>query len=142
MKSKTKKESKRGETISYPAHYLAIALSLVIFFEGFMLGASTPQVVTNAFHVLDISASINQVVSDLGYVFEPMIKQAYYINEFYQLAATEITPMLDWSDSDLLMFPRSVLEFYDMATTEMAYLLDFSDQFENMPQVAGIAIFR
>lgn len=144
MKAKTKTNSKRGKTrsISYPAYYLALALGLVILLEGFMMGVATPKSVSEGLSVLDMSGSVHQVVSDFSAVIAPMMDQVASITKFYQLAAAELTTMLDMSNSNLLMFPKGVIEFYNLASVQMAELLDFSGQYTNMPQVAGISIFR
>jgi hypothetical protein len=140
MKSKTKVRRSKMEKI-YPAYYLAVILSVVLFFEGFLMGVSD-KVWEESLQVLDISASVNQVVDDMTMVVEPLMDQISYVNNFYQIAATETIALLDFSEQDIMMFPRGVNEFYRLASIEMANMLDFSEQVAYWPQVAGASISR
>lgn len=143
--SATKKPAARKKDRQYPAYYLAAVLAGILLLEGFLLGAATPQAWSEAMQVLDVSASVQVVTADLAYVFEPMLDQVGYVEEFYQLAATELMYLFDASDVDHTAFFRGVNQFYYLASVEMETLLDFSDSIalvKNAPQVAGAAIFR
>jgi hypothetical protein len=142
MKSKTKMGGKSNREQLYPAYYLAIVLSAMLLLEGLLLGAATPHAWEEGLEVLDISAGVELVMSDMAEVVSPMMDQVAYVAEFYRLAAVEMESLLDLSDHDVLAFPKSVNEFYRLASIEMAELLDFSDHLSYIPQVAGASISR
>jgi hypothetical protein len=141
MKTKRKKQnSKNGK--SYPALYLAVALSAILLLEGFLLGAATPGAWQQGLQVLDISSHVDVAMSDMVVVVEPFFQMYSDVNTFYQMAATELIAMLDFGEQDYFAFFRGVGEFYELASIEMENMLDLSDQFVGMGQVAGASISR
>ncbi|MBX4188330.1 MAG: hypothetical protein KW793_04330 [Candidatus Doudnabacteria bacterium] len=137
MKTNTKK--RRGEKY-YPAQYLAIALAVVLLLEGFLMGVSTTQNWKTGLEILDLSSSVDSVMSDVYFAIEPMVDQYVSVTQFYQMAADEMMVMLDVSDSDPLAFFKGVNEFYQLASIEMEQMLDLSGDFQNAGRVAGAFI--
>lgn len=146
MKAKTKTKKTTTKRVrqekNYPAYYLAVILAGVLILEGLLLGAATPKAWQHGLEVLDVSSGIENVLNDSFSAVEPMLVQIDSINEFYQMAATEMMVLLDASDSDILAFPKAVNEFYTLASTEMEEVLDLSDSFAYWPRVAGASISR
>jgi hypothetical protein len=142
MKNKKKRVRSTKKEKTYSAYYLAIILSLVMIMEGFLLGVATASSWDKAIDILDVSHAVNAVMADVAFVVEPLMDQFEYVNEFYQLSATEMTTLLDLSESDPLIFPKSVLEFYELASIELEEMLDLSENFSHFPQVAGAAIHK
>lgn len=144
MKAKTKSsktKSSRKEK-NYPAYYLAVVLAGVLILEGLLLGAATPTAWQDGLEVLDVSSAVDVVMSDSYTVVEPMLTQMDSINEFYQIAATEMISLLDASEYDAFAFPKAVNRFYELASIEMEKMLDLSDSLAYWPRVAGASISR
>lgn len=148
MKAKTKTEKTKSvrnvksQEKHYPAYYLAALLAGVLLLEGLLLGAATPQAWQNGLEVLDVSVGFNLVVSDTFTIVEPLLVQMDNVTTFYQMAATEMMVLLDVSEQDPLVFPKTVFRFYEVASIEMEKMLDFSNEFAYFPQVAGASISR
>lgn len=144
MKAKTKssKVSKTRKEKNYPAYYLAIVLAGVLILEGLLLGAATPKAWQQGLEILDVSSSMDLVLSDSYTLVEPLLVQMDSITKFYELAANEMMVLLDASDADVLAFPKAVNEFYELASIEMENMLDLSENIGYWPRVAGTSISR
>jgi hypothetical protein len=144
MKSNTKTSKPRNsrKEKNYPAYYLAVVLAGVLILEGLLLGAATPKAWQEGLEILDVSSGVGLVMSDTYTVIEPMLIQMDSINEFYQLAATEMMGLLDSSDYDVLRFPKTVNRFYELASIEMEQMLDLSENLAYWPRIAGASISR
>jgi hypothetical protein len=143
-KTKNKKVTVRGNSKekNYPAYYLALVLAGVLILEGLLLGAATPRAWQHGLEILDISQGVELVANDSYWAIEPMLVQMDSIQEFYDLAATEMMVLLDASESDVLSFPKAVNEFYRLASIEMEKVLDLSENISYWPRVAGTSISK
>ncbi len=150
MKTKTKKittsktVTQKKKSVEYPAHYLAIILAVVLIAEGIIMGSAQTGDWAEALQIMDASAAVTQTVAALSATAQPGIDLISDINQFYQIAATEMTTLLDVSDSagDFNLIFAGVDEFYQQASIQMAYLFDFSSMAKLQPHVAGISIIK
>lgn len=129
----------------YSPYLLGILLFTVIILEGALMSSATPADWQAGFSVLDVSSSVSSLKSDVSYIAEPAIFAASSINEFYNQAAIAAIPLFDFSDTTGTMaFVDGVNDFYQIAATEMANVLDISNYstFSYQPKVAGASISR
>ncbi len=137
MKTKAKKKNKTTKTHArkarpqkYESHYLVIVLVVFLLLEGVLVTSAQATDWQYGFQVLDMSSSVAQIATDLSVTFEPIINAVQGVDQFYQLAATQMTVLLDLSSIDPIgqigMVTDGVYEFYQSAATEMAALLDLS----------------
>jgi hypothetical protein len=136
------KKTKKQKEKSYPAHILAVVLVAIIFMEAIIIGSTSPEAWKAGSQVLDLSSALNQVMNDTSVVVDPLMVQYQDIKKFYEIAAAEMIVLFDASDSDPLLFPRSVLRFYELASIEMERMLDFSEDVAYWPRVAGVSISK
>jgi len=147
---KTKKQSKApavkktARARQYEAHYMALILIGFLIVEGLFITQTHTADWQYGAAVLDIST---QVASDAANVINPVSDVVSGINQFYQIAATEATPLFDISQSDpigdLSFIAGGVSEFYSQAATQMAQLLDLSDSGNSWSgNVAGASTIR
>lgn len=151
MKTKTKKKNKVAKTTTkkvvrsqkFESHYLAIVLIAFLLLEGILISSASTVDWQKGFAVLDVSQSITQATSDLAVVLTPVTETINNVDTFYQLAATEMTSLLDLSDNnptiELVQIFDGVAAFYEQAATEMIALLDMSTA-TSWPSVAGASV--
>ena len=144
MKQTKIKAKKRTPKIKqYPAYVLAIILSVFLLGEGW-LGLNTTKSDWQAgASVLDVSAQVSDMVSDMEFVLAPANDTIAAINEFYHQATIAALQTFDISGTaDPLAFARGVNDFYNQASDQLISVLDISNYFvsPNTPQVAGVSI--
>lgn len=142
---KIKKTNKKNQTAprkkvrSYEAHYLALALIAVLVVEGVAGTYISAADWKSGVAVLDFSSTMPQTLQQINYVFEG-------VNQFYQIAATEMIPVLDLSNNGPIdngaLVASSVYEFYQQSSNQMASLIDFSHTAAWHGSVAGISVSR
>lgn len=152
MKQKTKISPKRGKNNrsrgqkKYSPHYLAIVLAVVLILEGALFNITSTADWQKASTILDMSIAVAQTSQDLIATFEPMIEVAQGVNQFYQLAATQMMELLDLSDSrfgsEVTLVYMGVANFYWQAASQMEGLLDESSIASWPATVAGVSISR
>ena len=148
-RSKTKKQSvpkvKRQKIKHYESHYLALILVGFLLLEGLLGSTTTIKDWKQGVAVLDISSAVTQTMSDANIAIQPVLDAVEGVNEFYAQAATEMTALLDLSNSDnfseLEEITNGVFAFYHQASIEMANVLDVSDINTWPSRVAGASIF-
>jgi hypothetical protein len=132
MKKQTQKKSKKSvkKARHYPPEYLALILAGVLILEGALFGISTNADWQRGTALLDLTPAISEMSISLAEVFEPVISFTQDVNQFYQLAANEITPLLDLSDvagSEVAFVYNSVYAFYHEASVQMEIVLGISN---------------
>ena len=145
MKSKTNKKEKtitrtrRPRARQLSAQYLAIVLGVVLVVEGLAMGSVSTANWRFGVQVLDVSGGVSQTAADLQVALAPAAAVVRSVNNFYQLAATEMAYLLDASDqtAQLADIYNGVAAFYSQASRQMALLLDVSGP---AGQVSGIWI--
>ncbi|MBX4191842.1 MAG: hypothetical protein KW804_03520 [Candidatus Doudnabacteria bacterium] len=148
--SKTKKTAtkfvakKVVKTKAYEAHYLAMILLGFLLLEGFLSTSTKMSDWDRGLEVLDMSSSVAQTTSDLEIVMQPIATAFEGVNEFYELAATEMIQILDMSGvnpmEDVVFVTSGVTEFYQQASVELISFLDFSDSRSWPAKVAGVTV--
>jgi hypothetical protein len=148
-KSKTKKSVSKPATKvvrakKYESHYLAIALIAFLLLEGIFITSTQAVDWQKGVTVLDISSSVSQTMSDLEVTLQPVIETASNVNQFYQIAATQMMWLLDLSSNNpidqVAQVTNGVTEFYNQATIELAYLFDMSSAGSWVGNVSGASV--
>lgn len=136
----------RRRTKKYPVHYLAVILALALVLEGVLFGITTGPDWRDAIQIIDVSSGVTEVSNNLSTTFQPIADVFSDVNQFYQLSATEMTEVLDLSNSnigsELELVYNGVSEFYQQASSQMASVLDISSVKSWSGQVAGVSISR
>jgi|GEM_PF-2421056 hypothetical protein len=143
---------KRKKIRQYEAHYLPLALVALLLVEGFFGTAIHASDWKQGLAVLDISQTVAQTSSDVAMTLRPVGDGYNGVEQFYQVAATQMAQLLDLSQNNpidqVALIGSSVNEFYQQAATQMASMLDFSansSSSSNSPwssRVAGSSISR
>src|SRR6185436_9836854 len=148
-RSKTKKASvakvKRQKVKQYESHYLALILVGFLLLEGLLGTMTTIKDWQQGVTVLDISSQVTQTISDANVAIQPVFEAIEGVDQFYSMATTEMTTLLDFSGennfAELEQVTDGVFAFYDQASIEMAHVLDLSDINTWPARVAGVSIF-
>lgn len=151
MTKKSKKKNKKkpvAKKISriknYEPHYLALILIVFLLFEGYLFTGTNWSDWKHGMAVLDISNAVTETVYDVRSVLQPVSDVVTGVDKFYQLAATEMTKLLDLSQNgpidQISLVAGSVSEFYEQASVELATLLDMSNTSSWPGNIAGASI--
>ena len=144
--TKIKKVAKRRAK-KYPVHYLAMVLILALILEGVLFGITTGPDWRAAIQVIDVSSGVTEVSNNLSATFQPIVEVYSDVNQFYQLSATAMIPILDLSNSnfgsEFAMVYDGMSKFYQQASIQMADVLDISSSVNpRLGQISGISIQR
>lgn len=145
-KNKTTKSlsKKAPQSRGYEAHYLAVILIAFLLLEGFLFTSTQSRDWQKGIQVLDMSSAVAQTTSDLRVVMQPIVDAVEGVNEFYQIAATEMMHVLDISGQNPLeevaLVTEGVYDFYQSASQELTYLLDVSERSSWPARVAGVSV--
>jgi hypothetical protein len=141
----TKSVSKKApKAKGYEAHYLAVILIAFLLLEGLLITSTQVSDWQRGVSVLDMSTAVAQTSSDFMLVMQPVADAIAGVNQFYQIAATEMMYVLDLSEYDplyeLSLVIGGVNAFYQEATVQLTQLLDFSDTASWPAQIAGVSV--
>jgi len=151
MKKKTNtkksiKVSSKPKQQKFESHYLAIVLISFLLLEGCLVTTTSTIDWQKGLAVLDVSEAVAQTNSDLAIILEPITDVINNVNQFYTLAATQMTQVLDLSEpdpiADISLVTDGVNEFYQQAAVQLTELLDTSSWHSSSGDVAGISIVR
>jgi hypothetical protein len=135
-------QSRRAK--KYPVHYLAVILALALILEGVLFGITTGPDWREAVQLIDVSNGVTEVSHNLSVTLQPIADVFSDVNQFYQLAATEMIKILDLSDSSMGSELGAVYDgvetFYQQASVQMADVLDISSATPWSGQISGISI--
>ena len=136
-------KTNKNKKAHYEVQYLAIILVTFLLIEVMLFSIAGPADWQAGADVLDMSEAVSLVATDLADVFEPITDTVANVNQFYQLAATAMTELLDMSGKNFLSPVSTILigvnDFYQQSADQMALLLDLSPK-PVQPMVAGISI--
>jgi hypothetical protein len=142
-KKSVKKSVRKSKARNYESHYLLIALAAFLLLEGILMTSTTTEDWQKGVAVLDVSTTVSQTMADIKVTLQPINEVVANVDQFYQLAANEMTEVLDLSDADMFsevaLITGGIAEFYQEATDQMIALLDRSSWSESSLWTGNIA---